>query len=180
MSHYLGDNCPGGHRTDPTTYVNASDPGQGAPTAPQEAQEPALDEYSDDALAEIAESMKAEVRRLTQMADGAKFELERRLIERGATVLETDHWHGKLASVGYEHTVEDPARLREELLRDSGVDFEEVDRALPLPPPPVRGLDHRVLNELLKRGGQVAALINQYRRSAPKRPRLELTRKEEA
>ena len=143
-------------------------------------QEPALDEYSDDALAEIAESMKAEGRRLTQMADGAKFELERQLIERGATVLETERWRGKLTSSGYEHTVEDPVRLREELLRDSGVDFEEVDRAFPLPPPPVRGLDHRVLNELLKRGGQVAALINQYRRSAPKRPRLELRRKEEA
>jgi len=143
-------------------------------------QESTLDEYTDDALAEIAESMRAEGRRLTQMADGARFELERRLLDRSATLLETDHWHGKLASVGYEHTVEDPARLREELLRTPGVAFEEVDRAFPLPPPPVRGLDHRVLNELLKRGGQVAALINQYRRSAPKRPRLELRRKEEA
>ena len=143
-------------------------------------QESTLDEYTDDALAEIAESMRAEGRRLTQMADGARFELERRLIERGATLLETEHWHGKLASVGYEHTIEDPARLRKELLRTAGVGFEEVDRAFPLPPPPVRGLDHRVLNELLKRGGQVAALINQYRRSAPKRPRLELRRKEEA
>jgi len=147
-------------------------------------QESTLDEYTDDALAEIAESMRAEGRRLTQMADGARFELERRLLDRSATLLETDHWHGKLASVGYEHTVEDPARLREELLRidcDGYVAFaDEVDRAFPLPPPPVRGLDHRVLNELLKRGGQVAALINQYRRSAPKRPRLELRRKEEA
>ena len=140
-------------------------------------QEPALDEYSDDALAEIAESMKAEGRRLTQMADGAKFELERRLIERGATVLETEHWHGKLASSGYEHTIDDPAQLREDLLV-AGVAYEEGERAFPLVA--VRGLDHRVLNELLKRGGQVAALINQYRRSAPKRPRLELKRKEDA
>ena len=143
-------------------------------------QESTLDEYTDDALAEIAESMRAEGRRLTQMADGARFELERRLIERGATVLETEHWRGKLASVGYEHTIEDPARLREELLRTPGVAFEEVDRAFPLPPPPVRGLDHRVLNELHKRGGQVATLIDEYRRSAPKRPRLELKRREEA
>jgi hypothetical protein len=138
-----------------------------------------LDEYSDDALAEIAESMKAEGRRLTQMADGARFELERRLIERSATVLETEHWRGKLASSGYEHTIEDPVRLREELLRAPGVGFDEVDRAFPLPPPPQRGLDHRVLNELHKRGGEIAALIDEYRRSAPKRPRLELTRKEE-
>jgi len=141
---------------------------------------PSLDEYTDDSLAEIAEDMKAESRRLAQMADGARFELERRLIDRGATVLETDHWHGKLASSGYDHIIEDPVRLREELLRAPGVGFDEVDRAFPLPPPPQRGLDHRVLNDLHKRGGRIAELIDEFRRSAPKRPRLELTRKESA
>ena len=153
---------------------------QREPNPPPEPDAPTLDEYSDDALAEIAESMRAEGRRLTQMADGARFELERRLIDRGATIMETDHWHGKLASSGYEHTIEDPVRLREELLRAPGVGFDEVDRAFPLPPPPQRGLDHRVLNELHKRGGDVARLIDEYRRSAPKRPRLELSRKEDS
>ena len=130
-------------------------------SAPQHNDAPfALSEYSDNALAEIAEQMLAEGRRLTQMANGARFELESRLIERSATVLDTEDWTGKLASSGYEHTIGDPARLREELLRTPGVGFEEVDRAFPLPPPPVRGLDHRVLNELHKRGGDVARLID--------------------
>ena len=137
-----------------------------------------LNEYSDDSLAEIAESMKAEGRRLMGMADGARFELERRLIDRAATILETEHWLGKLASVGYEHTVDDPDGLRENLLRH--LDPKAVDRAFPLPPPPQRGIDHRELNELRKLGGPISRLIDAYRRSAPKRPRLELKRKEEA
>ena len=135
------------------------------------------DGYTDDALAEIAESMKAEGRRLLQMADGARFELEQRLIDRGATVLESEHWTGKLASVGYEHTIDDPAGLRENLLRH--LTPKAVDRAFPLPPLPERGIDHRELNELRKHGGVIAGLIDEYRRSAPKRPRLELKRKEE-
>ena len=134
------------------------------------------DGYTDDALAEIAESMKAEGRRLLQMADGARFELEQRLIDRGATVLESEHWTGKLASVGYEHTIDDPAGLRENLLRHLAP--KAVDRAFPLPPPPERGIDHRELNELRKHGGVIAGLIDEYRRSAPKRPQLKLTRKD--
>ena len=149
-------------------------------TSPTQHEEPgaaSLDDYTDDSLAEIAEAVKAEGRRLTQMADGARFELERRLIERGATVLDTEHWAGKLASSGYEHIVDDPVQLLMELRRHIAAD--EADRAFPMPPPPQRGIDHRVLNDLHKRGGRIAAVIDEYRRSAPKRPRLELTRKEE-
>jgi len=142
-------------------------------TTPEDA---SLDDYSDDSLAEIAETMRNEGRRLTQMADGARFELERRLIDRAATLLETDHWTGKLASVGDEHTIDDADGLRENLLRHLAP--KAVDRAFPLPPPPQRGIDHRELNELRKLGGVVAGLIDEYRRSAPKRPRLELRRKE--
>jgi hypothetical protein len=46
------------------------------------------------------------------------------------------------------------------------------------PAPPLR-VDHRVLNELHKLGGQVAAVIDEERRSVRGDPTLTLTRKEE-
>ena len=45
-------------------------------------------EYTDDALAEMAEGLKAEADRLFRLARGAHEELTRRVVDKGATKLD--------------------------------------------------------------------------------------------
>jgi len=138
----------------------------------------ALEEYDDDALAEMADGFRAEADRLSRLARGAHEELRQRMVERGATKLDTEHWEGMLKPGAINHTVDDVARFRERLAHlGRGAWLDELDAAFPIPPPPPMRADHRVLNELHKRGGVVAAIIDEERKSMRGDPTLELRRK---
>lgn len=129
----------------------------------------------DDALAEIAEGMLEEAKVLRHNADLARFELSRRLRERDATHVETEHWQGRLVPGGYVHEVEDAAGLRDALIA-AGTPSLRVDEAVYLPVVSFR-VDHRQLNELVKLGGPIKAAIEAHRRSERGEPKLELHRK---
>jgi hypothetical protein len=136
----------------------------------------ALDELSDDALALIAVEWADEGARFLHGATLAKFELEKRMEQRGATRLNTENWTGVLKSAGYTHTIEHDAEMAM-ALRD--VIGDSVDELWCRPPQPARAWDHRALNDLHKLGGPAAEIIDQYRRSTPKRKQLELKAKSE-
>src|SRR3990172_2388892 len=110
----------------------------------------------DDALAEIAEGMLEQARTLHHNAGVARFELARRLKERGATHVDTEHWLGRLVPGGFAHTVADPEALYEALIA-AGLSIGAMREAIyyPVPTPPVLRVDHRELNELLKLGDPV-------------------------
>lgn len=133
------------------------------------------EEYGDDALAAIAEEMAAEGQHLLRMAGMARQELIHRLQERGATHLETDNWSGVLVPTGYNHEINTGALLPLEAL----VPPEVWERAYVQPPLPPRRWNQRVLNELVKLGGDVRAIIEDARASVPGEPKLDLKRKEE-
>jgi hypothetical protein len=139
-----------------------------------------LTAFTDDALAEIAEGMLAEARTLQHNAGVARFELARRLKERGATHVETEHWSGRLVPGGFVHTVADPEALCE-ALREAGVVGRDVIGAVyySAPPPPMLVVNHRALNELVKLGGAISEAINAHRQSERGEPKLELHRKQE-
>ena len=134
-----------------------------------------LSEYSDDVLAEMADSLRTEADRLSRLARGALEELRQRMIDGGATKLDTEHWEGSLKPGAINHTVDDVARLRKRLGPYATATMMLSVFVQP-PAPPLR-VDHRALNELLKLGGQVAAVINEERRSVRGDPTLELRRK---
>lgn len=137
--------------------------------------EDVIKDMGDDALAETAKEMRAESERLGKMAGLAQFELERRMIDRDATKLNTDHWTGVLRPGKIQHTVDTPrliARLTG-LLTD--VEWKAV---LPKKPPPTPVFNHAALNELYKRGGAIKEAIDEARESDRGRPGLELKRKE--
>lgn len=130
-------------------------------------------ELTDDDLAETAILMDEEGRKMIRMASSALFELEGRLIGRGATRFEGEKYAGKLRSTGYDYNIDDRDRLRKRLA--PLLSQADQDRAFPLPPPPARGVDHRVLNDLHKLGGEIAAIIDMERTSVARRQKLELT-----
>ena len=89
---------------------------------------------NDDALAETAEDMQIEGRRLLRMAGMAAHELLKRREERGATVLDTDHWGGKLTPGAPYHDYDDERMERlKPLLTDKEWTTVRVQAA---PPPP--------------------------------------------
>ena len=137
-----------------------------------------LAEYDDDTLAEMADALGREADRLFRLARGAHEELRARLIERGATKLDTDHWEGTLKPGSINHTIDDLCRFKERL--GPWVGHDELDAAFVQPPAPSIRADHRILNDLHKLGGQVAAIIDEERRSVRGEPSLLLTRKMEA
>ena len=129
-------------------------------------------QLSDDDLARSWITLSEEGRRLIKMADGALFALESRLIERGASKFDGEQFRGAMKKSGYDHTIDDLERFMERL---KGYVSESVfERAFPQPPIPERGVDHRVLNDLIKLGGPVATIINEERRSAERRPKLKI------
>lgn len=127
-------------------------------------------DLSDDDLAETAVLMQKEGTRLLRMASAALFELEGRLIRRGASKFQGEKYAGKLRSTGYDHNIENRDRLRKRL--GPLLSQADQDRAFPLPPPPIRGVDHRVLNDLHKLGGEIAVIIDMERTSVARRQTL--------
>jgi hypothetical protein len=139
----------------------------------------ALDELSDDALALIAVEWADEGRQFLHGATLARYELEKRMEQQGATQLDTENWTGVLKSAGYDHMIEDNDGLRDALV-NAGVDAGKINTEVyVIPPVPQARWNHRALNELHKLGGAVAAAIDQYRRATPKRRVLELKAKSE-
>lgn len=135
--------------------------------------------YGDDALAEIAEAMLAESKILRHNADSARFELRRRLIDRGATHVDTDNWQGRLVPGSFDHRVEDPEELLL-ALQAAGVAVERIREAVAYTQPaPTWRVNHRELNELMKLGGDVRAAIETHRQSVRRDPELDLHRKAE-
>ena len=137
-----------------------------------------LADIADDALAEIAEGMLVESNTLRHNAGLARYELARRLRERDATHVDTEHWLGRLVPSGFIHIVADPQALRDGLAA-AGVSDERLGDAIgyPKPPPPTLLVNHRELNELMKLGGRVKAVIEAHRQSERGEPKLELHRK---
>lgn len=147
-----------------------------AEVAPESA--PGLDEkladFTEDTLAELAKSLAENGKRQLKMASQAYFELTRRLQARGATVLDTEHWDGKLRAGALIHTVHNAQHLREQL--SAYVDAKILD-AIFVPRLAVR--DQRLLTDLAKRGGAIAEIIADERETVRGEPKLELTRKPE-
>ncbi len=131
-------------------------------------------DMNDDALAETAKEMRAEGKRLLDMAGLADFTLVERMQARGATKLDTEHWTGALTPSIPVHTIKDEemAQLREL------VSEEDWKRVRVYPPAPAPHWDKRVLNELAKLGGEVKAVIEGATVSERGRPKLQLERKE--
>lgn len=136
--------------------------------------EPSMEDFNDDALATIAEDMAIEGKRLLRMAGQARQELTQRMGQRGATHLETDNWSGVLAPTGWRHEVSTAAMLP---LMDL-IPREVWDRTYVQAPTPEPRWDHRVLNDLIKLGGDVRAIIETARISTRGEPELKLKRKE--
>ncbi|KKN13098.1 hypothetical protein LCGC14_1009880 [marine sediment metagenome] len=133
--------------------------------------EDVIADMGDDALAETAQEIRAEGRRLLRMADLAEFELVNRMVTKGATKLDTEHWVGTLSPGAPFHTIDDDLMMRlDGLLSD-----EDWGRARVHPP---ALWDKRVLNELAKLGGDVKAVIEGATVSERGRPKLKLSRKE--
>jgi len=132
-------------------------------------------EYSDDALAELADEFAKEAERLGRWARGAHQELLARMLEREATKLDTEHWTGTVKPGPIHHTVDDIDRFMMRLCYH--LTGPELDTAFVSPPPPSLRVDHRGLNELHKRGGEVAAIIDEERRSVRGESVLTLERK---
>lgn len=134
-----------------------------------------LAEYGEDALAEIAEDMEAEGHKMIAMAFTARQELLRRLTERKATVLNTEHWAGQLRPGTLSHTVDDPQRLYARL--QDYVD-DKILKAV-ISTRTVKQVEQRQLNNLLKLGGDVARIIAEEQATIRGDPKLELKRKKD-
>jgi len=143
----------------------------------QPRQEDMLAEMSDDTLATMADEYAKEAERLGRFSRGAHAELQARMRERGATVLETEHWTGKMKPGAIRHTVDDTDRFRQRLV--AHVSSKDIETAFVQPPAPPMRVDHRGLNELHKRGGLIAQIIDEERRSVRGEDVLVLERKPE-
>ncbi len=136
--------------------------------------EDVIKDMGDDALAETAKEMRAEGKRLLDMAGLADFTLVERMQARGATKLDTEHWTGALTPGLPVHIINDEAMVQ---LREL-VSRTDWERARIQPPEPAPHWDKRVLNELGKLGGEVKAVIEGATISERGRPKLKLERKE--
>lgn len=136
--------------------------------------EDVIKDMGDDALAETAKEMRAEGKRLLDMADHAEFTLVNRMQARGATKLDTEHWTGALTPGLPVHTIDDEKMGRLYV----HVSVKDWRRVRVHPPAPSPHWDKRVLNELAKLGGGIAAVIEDATISERGRPKLKLERKE--
>ena len=133
-----------------------------------------IKDMNDDALAETAQDMKVEGERLLRLAGMAAHALRQRMIERNATVLDTDHWGGKLTPGAPYHDYDDERMLRlKPLLTD-----KEWGEVYVQPPTPLPRWDKRALNELAKRGGSIRAVIEDATTTSRGESKLQLKRKE--
>ncbi len=135
--------------------------------------EDVIKDMGDDALAETALEIRAEGKRLLDLADHAEFELVNRMVAREATKLDTEHWTGALTPGLPTYVLNDEKMME---LRDL-VSEEDWGRARVQPPAPAPRWDKRVLNELGKLGGEVKAVIEGATISERGRPKLQLERK---
>ena len=131
-------------------------------------------EYSDDTLATMAEDFAKEAERLGRLARGAHAELLARMLEREATKLDTEHWTGTVKPGPIHHTVDDILRFKHRLVLQIG--NAGMAPFVQPPAPPMR-IDMREVNELYKRGGEVAAIIDEERASVRGESVLTLERK---
>lgn len=138
--------------------------------------EAAIAEMSDDTLADMWDEWSAQASRLQTLARGAFQELEGQMKDRGATHLDTENWSGRMKPGAKNHTIDDPQRLREELM-GLGLNLDELAPTFIFPPAPPMRVDQRGLNELLKLGGEVARVIGENRKTVQGDPRLVLERK---
>ena len=160
---------------------NAARAGKGGDMVEQKQEGPdTLAEYDDDTLAEMADKFAEEAERLGRLARGAHAELQQRMRDRGGTKLETPHWSGVMKPGPISHTVDDLPRFRGRLYELPNLSLDEINAAFVQPPPPPMRPDHRVLNELHKRGGEIAAIIDEERRSVRGESVLVLKRKSES
>jgi hypothetical protein len=136
-----------------------------------------LEEYDDDTLAMMAEEFAREAERLGWLARGARLELQARVVERGATKLDTPHWEGTLKPGIIRHTVDDVRRLLSRLDNCELLSEQDIQDAFTEDPPPPLRANHAVLNDLHKRGGEIARIIEEERKSVRGDPTLILTRK---
>ncbi len=131
--------------------------------------EDGIKDMGDDALAETAQDIRAEGKRLLRMAELAEFELVNRMLAKGATKLDTEHWAGTLPPGIPTHDIDDEKMDRlEEFLSEE--DWFRVRV-------PSWHWDQRVLNELAKLGGDVKVVIEGATTSDRGRPKLKLSRK---
>ena len=138
--------------------------------------EDVLAEYSDDTLATMADELAKEAERLGRLARGAHQELLARMLEREASILDTPNWKGKVKPGPIHHTVDDLPRFRYRL--QDVVSDDEIEAAFVQPPAPPMRVDMRQINELYKRGGEIAAIVDEERRSVRGESILKLERKE--
>lgn len=133
-----------------------------------------IKDMNDDALAETAQDLKVEGERQLRLAGMALHELRRRMVDGNATVLDTEHWGGKLTPGAPRHDCDDERMMRlKPLLTDTEWATVRVQ-----PEPPAPRWDKRGLNELKKRGGSIRAVIEDATTTTRDEPKLELTRKE--
>jgi len=146
-------------------------------TAAEARQDGDAEGYSDDTLAELAESYAAQADHLFRLARGAREDLLRRLVSRGAKVLDTPNWQGKVKPGPIHHAIDNVDRFRARLA--PLVDPDALAKAFVQAPPttPPMRADHRGINDLVKLGGEVAAVIAEERTSQQGDPVLELKRK---
>ena len=131
--------------------------------------EDVIKDMGDDALAETAQEIRAEGRRLLRMADLAEFELVNRMLAKDATKLDTENWAGTLPPGVPTYVIDDELMMRlDGLLSDEDWGRVRVQSW---------AWDKRVLNELAKLGGDVKAVIEGATTSERARPKLKLERK---
>lgn len=136
-----------------------------------------LGEYGDDALCEMIDGFTRQAEHYRRLEFGARGELLARLLERGATVFGGKEWQGKVRPGQITHRVEDAIRFCERL--EPFLQAKELQAAfIESPPPPLR-VDHVAINQLHKRGGDIARIIDEERTSIRGDATLELERKPE-
>jgi len=138
--------------------------------------EDSVGEFGNDALAELIDTYARQAEHFRRLAFGARGELLARLLDDGATALDTEHWAGKVKPGQITHQVEDPERFRQRL--EPYLQVKEIKAAFVQPAPPPLRADHRVLSDLSRRGGDIAKIIDEERTSIRGDATLELTRKE--
>jgi hypothetical protein len=131
-----------------------------------------VEEIDDDELAEQWDMADDLARRYAKVAGVINLELIRRMEAKGATMFDTEHWKAPLESGGW--IVDDPARLRQRL--GPLISLDQIMAVFPPPKPRPPQPDQRRLNELIKLGGDIAAIIAEERHRGE--PRLNLKRKE--
>ena len=136
-----------------------------------------LTEYGDDAIAEMIDGFTRQAEHYRRLAFGARQELLARLLERGATLFDGKEWQGKVKPGQITHRVENVELLFQCLA--PFLSTKDLEGAFIQPPTPAIQVNHTALNQLYKRGGDIARLIDQERVSVRGDSTLELSRKAE-